>query len=224
MRSLSPARSCLTLPLDVCGVPSSLNELVPNPSPPDSRTLDKLFDGVNLTTDDRHMWLVPLLPSSHNPNQSRNTVYIYFDAPVALSAMKIWNYSKTPSRGVQTMQVQMDDRIIFDGVVRQAPSAPIIAAAQAKMPRGSPAVDALAHTVMFCAHPLLVERETPYIYREAGQQDVLLVDERRFMNQPSALAAPSIPHGKTHAQVAAAASAGKTPGALRPKTMAGRGP
>jgi hypothetical protein len=25
----------------------------------DHRTLDKLFDGVNSTTDDKHMWLIP---------------------------------------------------------------------------------------------------------------------------------------------------------------------
>jgi hypothetical protein len=32
----------------------------------DKRTLDKLIDGVNVTQDDLHMWLIPFTPGSHH--------------------------------------------------------------------------------------------------------------------------------------------------------------
>ena len=201
----------------MAAVPSSLNDL--SPAVPDSRTVDKLFDGVNDSWDDRHMWLCPILPSSVAPTlQPRNVLYIYFDAPVAVAAIKLWNYSKTPSRGVQAMQVLLDDVIIYDGVLRQAPPPPAAAAPTSKaVPSAS-----FAQSLLFCAHPDLLARESANVYRDPSAQDVLLVDERRFMNQPSSQAAPLIPAGKTHAQVAAASTnaAGKNQGAARPQTMA----
>jgi hypothetical protein len=190
--------------VDVCAVPSSLNDL--RPDSVDTRTVDKLFDGVNDTFDDSHMWLAPLLPSAAPGGQPRNVMYIYFDSSVSLGAIKVWNYSKTPTRGVQALQVLLDDVIICDTVLKPAPS--------------KPTSQGFAQTMLFCSHPTLLEREAQHVHRDISEQDVLLVDERRFMNQPSAQAAPIIPHGKTHAQVAAAASAGKAAGAPRPKTMA----
>jgi hypothetical protein len=187
---------------DVTAVPSSLNAL--NPANPDTRTLDKLFDGRNDTYDDRHMWLAPLLP----PPQ-RNVLYVFFDAPIALSCIKLWNYSKTPARGVQSIQVLMDDVIIYDGVLRAAPSS-----------RSSSSPPSFAQSLLFCSHPTLLASESVHVYRDVAPQDVLLVDERRFVNQPSAMAAPPVPHGKTHAQVAAANSAAHKEGAQRPHTMA----
>jgi hypothetical protein len=206
---------------NVCAVPSSLNDLSPPPNPPDSRTVNKLFDGRNDTWDDRHMWLAPLLPSntaaavasgaagSSAHMQPRNALTLFFDAPIALGAIKVWNYSKTPSRGVQNLQILMDDVIIWDGVLRIAPGPPASKSAAAASPPD------FAQTLLFCSHPTLLSRESARVYHEPEGQDVLLVDERRVVSQPGSAAS-------TSAATAGAASKNQANSAkaARPQTMA----
>ena len=46
--------------IDIAAYPDSVNVLANIQN--DVRTPDKLIDGVNSTTDGRHMWLAPILP------------------------------------------------------------------------------------------------------------------------------------------------------------------
>ena len=55
----------------------------------DHRTLDKLFDGVNDTIDDKHMWLIPF-----NKGED-HTIEINFGSKKEISAIRFFNYNKS---------------------------------------------------------------------------------------------------------------------------------
>lgn len=42
-----------------------------------------------------------------------NSLVVTFNNPVAVSAVNIWNYSKTPTRGVREIEVFCDDALVF---------------------------------------------------------------------------------------------------------------
>ena len=65
----------------------------------DPRTVDKLIDGVNLSTDDMHAWLAPLCD-----DKKINLVSMKFSRNFRIALIRIWNYNKSrihSGRGVK---------------------------------------------------------------------------------------------------------------------------
>ena len=86
--------------------PSSINV---NGHSGDPRTVDKLFDSVNVTCDDRHMWLIPYTAGGDH------TLEIQFRQSARVTGFRIWNYNKNPDdvrRGAKRA------RVFIDGVER----------------------------------------------------------------------------------------------------------
>ncbi|CAL8100551.1 unnamed protein product [Calicophoron daubneyi] len=103
-----------TIPIEPSSVfanPGSVREVLGDRSVrADVRTADKLVDGYTSGPElSRHCWLAPILP-----NQS-NRIFIIFNEPITSSALKLWNYSRTPERGVREMAVLVDNQLIFRG-------------------------------------------------------------------------------------------------------------
>lgn len=85
----------------------------------DVRTLDKLFDHVNLTTLDQHMWLTSF--SLASGVQLRIT----WPSPIVMAGVRVWNYNKSSddtARGVKRAHVTLDGTCVVDGLfLRKAP-------------------------------------------------------------------------------------------------------
>ena len=99
----------------------------------DIRVVDNLLDSQNKTSNDNHIWLTPYKNTKGHANASAtgdkdqakkrepNYVILLFEQPVALSALRIWNYSKTPARGVNEFELEIDGQKIYRGFARKAP-------------------------------------------------------------------------------------------------------
>jgi hypothetical protein len=84
----------------------------------DHRVSENLVNGVNNTTNDANMWLIPFTPGGEH------TISLDLGAPSSLAAIRIWNYNKSPDdviRGARTILVSMDGQQVGRLEARMAP-------------------------------------------------------------------------------------------------------
>ncbi|KAK6170887.1 hypothetical protein SNE40_019176 [Patella caerulea] len=157
--------------INISAYPDSVNVLdnVQN----DIRTPDKLIDDENDTTDGKHMWLAPILPSM------LNRVYVIFDQPTTISMIKIWNYSKTPGRCVKDFALLVDDLLVYNGTLEA-----VSAGVRGIIPTCT--VPQKYHTILFTQNPDIVRKEkNTIINNHAGEQDVQLLNDKKIITKYS---------------------------------------
>ncbi|KAF4527611.1 hypothetical protein B566_EDAN016297 [Ephemera danica] len=105
--------------------------------------IENLLDGVNCTSDDSHLWLIPYTSGmEHN-------IKLEFAKQEKIALIRIWNYNKSriySNRGVRNVEISLDQSLIFCGEIAQA----------CRSAQGGPQI--FGDTILFTTNDAVLER------------------------------------------------------------------
>jgi hypothetical protein len=105
-----------------------------------------------------------------NVSTDTNSIYLLFHRPISLSAIRFYNYSKSPSRGVRHFSLFCDHKLVFMGSLLSSDKEKNIGGQR----RGQ--------AVMLTSHARIVKTDRDIVsYCGSTDQDVLCVNERKVM-------------------------------------------
>ena len=136
----------------------------------DPRTADKLIDGFNETADETHTWLAPFQSNVLSLGQTGtlpqiNEITLVFDKVVSVGCIVLWNYFKTPVRGVKDFAVYLDEALLYIGMARESSSGPA------------------PTSVLFTGEGNMVKEHGLYTYAELGKPRVKLYNEKALLSE-----------------------------------------
>lgn len=172
-------------PQIIAAAPHSITELSQSADGVvDVRVPANLLSGKSKSTwDASDAWLAPL--ASSLGNHDGNVVYVAFDAPVVLSMIKFWNYSKTPERGVKELDIYLDDLHLYSGSLRKAPAGDQYVGrhgVQVQM------IEDFGQPILFTVHQAQVDIEKRRVlYCGTEEQDVLCINEGQVVQESLAM-------------------------------------
>lgn len=143
----------------------------------DARCLENLVLNPNDTYEDSYMWLAPLTRST----EEKNSVFILFDEPVTISIIKIWNYSKTPSRGAKEIELYIDDVLVFKGSLHKLPSKNELNSSYGDIQWGTADELDLSQSILFTNDHDLVDRE--YHRIPIVEEAIEFIDEGKLVQE-----------------------------------------
>lgn len=110
-----------------------------------------------------------------------NVVYLVYNKPITVSRIQIWNYSKTPSRGVRDFEIWMDDLLIYCGSLRKAPELP----GRRRDGRELQMHDDFGQPIVFSVdESVILKTKSKILYCGNNTQHVMCIDERQLKEGP----------------------------------------
>lgn len=152
----------------------------------DVRVPENLLNGRNKNKwDASDAWLAPL--ASSLGKYEGNIVYVVFDAPIVISMIKFWNYSKTPERGVKEMDIYLDDLHLYSGTLRKAPGGGD-GHNVGRLGTKVQVTEDFSQPILFSTNQAQVDMEKrKVLYCGLEEQDVLCINEGQVMQESKAM-------------------------------------